>query len=84
MLESCAGRFPALCFGQVGQVRWAFFVTSLILPHQYWFMNTIIFLVDQWFNACTGVNSGNFRISGRARLLIGPSHFFLFNQMKNY
>ena len=49
----------------------------LMFPHQYWFMNAIILLVDQWFNACTVVKSGNFRVSSRTGLLFDPNRSLL-------
>lgn len=55
-----------------------FFAAFLIFPHQYWFMNTISLLLDQWFNVCTIVRHGNFRILGRARLLLDPRQNSLF------
>ena len=48
-------------------------VSSTILIHEF-----IILSVDQWFNACTVVRSGDFRVSGRTGLFFGPNQSFLF------
>lgn len=68
-----------------GQVRWTVFVALLVFPHWYSFMNAVSLSVDQLFNACTVVNSKNFRISGRAGLLLGPNQSSLFiKPLNNY
>ena len=41
-------------------------------------MNAIIFSVDQWFNECVVVRSGNVRVSSRTGLSFGPNQGFLF------
>lgn len=70
--------FPGLCFGQMGQARWALLTAFFVFLHQYWFMNSVILPVDQWLKACAVVSSGNFRISGRTRLLLGPNQESVF------
>lgn len=57
---------------------------GLIISHPHWFVNPIILSVGQWFNVHTvvSVSSGDSRISGRARLLLGPTRvLFLSNQL---
>ena len=73
----CTGS-PGLYFRQKGQVRQALSAALLMFSHQYSFMKAIIFPIDQWFNACTVVRSGNFRVSGRTGLLFGPNQSSLF------
>lgn len=70
--------FPGSYFGQVGQARLALSAVFLAFPHQYWFINPISLSVDQWFNICTVVRSGNFRILEMAILLFDPNQNSLF------
>lgn len=65
----CTGRAS-----KVGLVN-IYSVALLIFPHQYWFIKAII-LLDQWFNACTVVSNGNFRVSSRTGLLFGPTQVY--------
>lgn len=70
MSGSSRKRLPWLYFGQV---REALFLALLTFCHQFWFMNVIILSVEKWFNACTVVKGGNFRVSVRIVLLFSPS-----------
>lgn len=79
MPYSNGNRFPCIVIldGGVGGSSEAHTLSAfLIFPHQYWFIHAIV-LSDQWFNTCAIVSSGNFRISGRAKL-VGPKQSSLF------
>ena len=43
-------------------------------------MKAIILSVYQWFNACTVVKSGNFRVSSRTGLLVGTKQSYFFEK----
>ena len=71
-------RLPRIVFWISGASKVGTFCSLLdisppILVHECYYMS-----VDRSFNACTCISSGNFRISGRARLLFGPNQSFLF------
>lgn len=53
-----------------------------MFPHWYWFMNAITLSINQLFNACTMIRTGNGGVSTRAGLLFGPNKSFLFLSKK--
>ena len=69
--------FPGLYFRQWDS-EIGTFCGLINVSHQYWFLKAIILSVNQWFNACTVVRSGNFRASSRTGSLFRPNKNFLF------
>lgn len=81
MKRICTNRFPwdVLWTGEVGT-----FNGLINFCHQCWSMNAIILSADQWFDACTVVRSGNFKIFWEGQIVIWFKPEFSFYWADNY